>query len=122
MPETADAATTAASTEPALKPTLTVKFERKRGKKAGGKGEGAVQAQNRLLYLDPMTTLFARPGETVAPLSLCACASDESPGWLRIPTIERYLRRSDWTSLHSQGGWGNRKEDNGPSPRRELYE
>ena len=36
----ADAATTAASPESALKPTLTVKFERKRGKKAGGKGKG----------------------------------------------------------------------------------
>ncbi len=41
----ADAATTSASPEPVLKPTLTVKFERKRGKKAGGKGKGRSKAK-----------------------------------------------------------------------------
>ena len=39
----ADAATTGTSPEPVLKPTLTVKFERKRGKKVGGKGKGRAK-------------------------------------------------------------------------------
>jgi len=41
----ADAATTDASPEPALKPTLTVKFERKGGKNSGGKGKGRAKAK-----------------------------------------------------------------------------
>ena len=41
----ADGATSEASPGPALKPTLTVKFERKRGKKSGGKAAGRSKAK-----------------------------------------------------------------------------